>query len=361
MNIIASTAAYEKWLRQFFEPVQVDLRHKHELMRDNRFTFFRATFYRWAQNWDQVPSSVRHAPAVLGVGDAHVENFGTWRDGEGRLVWGMNDLDEAARVPYTNDLVRLAASAVMAHADGQLLIASGTICEAVLSGYSSGLRLGGRAVVLSGGLRWLHDLVLSDLRDPDRYWAELLALRKWRGSIPGRVRALLAEVPKSAQLVRTVHRTSGAGSLGRPRFASLYSLDGGYAAREVKARAPSAWHWARDDPDAPVRDPLPFILRHAIRSQDPFLRATKRWVCRRLAPDCSRIDLGSIPKRHKEAALLRAMGWEVANIHLGSARTAAVVQHLEKLGKLWLPNAVEAMLAATNRDFQVWKRESKRA
>jgi len=38
------------------------------------------------------------------------KNFGTWRDGDGRLVWGVNDFDEAAVMPYPLDLVRLAAS-----------------------------------------------------------------------------------------------------------------------------------------------------------------------------------------------------------------------------------------------------------
>jgi uncharacterized protein (DUF2252 family) len=31
-----------------------------------------------------------------------------------RLVWGVNDFDEACRLPYTNDLVRLATSVTMA-------------------------------------------------------------------------------------------------------------------------------------------------------------------------------------------------------------------------------------------------------
>jgi uncharacterized protein (DUF2252 family) len=51
------------------------------------------------------------APQVLAVGDLYTENFGTWRDAEGRLVWGVNDLDEAHPLPYTNDLVRLATRA----------------------------------------------------------------------------------------------------------------------------------------------------------------------------------------------------------------------------------------------------------
>ena len=52
----------------------------------------------------------------LAIGDLHVENFGTWRDKEGRLIWGVDDFDEAYSLPYTHDLVRLAASAEIADA-----------------------------------------------------------------------------------------------------------------------------------------------------------------------------------------------------------------------------------------------------
>ncbi len=55
---------------------------------------------------------------MLAVGDIHVENFGTWRDAEGRLVWGVNDFDDAARMPYAIDIVRLATSAVLAEVRG---------------------------------------------------------------------------------------------------------------------------------------------------------------------------------------------------------------------------------------------------
>jgi hypothetical protein len=324
-------------------------------MRRDRFTFFRATFYRWAQHWDRVAAPVRAAPEVLAIGDAHVENFGTWRDDEGRLVWGTNDFDEAARLPYTNDLVRLAASAVLAHAEGQLFIASPKICDAVMLGYTSALDHGGRPIVLDGGTRWLRDLVDSNLRDADHFWENLLESPKWRGTVSHRSKALLAAGPKSAQLVRLIHRTSGAGSLGRPRLTAIYSLDGGYAAREVKARTPSAWYWARGIPRK-VRDPLPRVWLDAIRSQDPFLEATKRWVVRRLAPDCSRINLAAIPKRRKESALLSVMGWELANVHLGSSRARTVQQHLRRLGNDWLPAAVDTMVAEMMRDHQLWKR-----
>ena len=61
-----------------------------------------------------IKADLATGPEVLAVGYLHIENFGTWRDAEGRLVWGINDFDEACRMPYAIDLVRLAASAVIA-------------------------------------------------------------------------------------------------------------------------------------------------------------------------------------------------------------------------------------------------------
>src|SRR5262245_32358222 len=55
-------------------------------------------------------SDLTDAPRLLAVGDLHVENFRTWRDAEGRLVWGVNDFDEVAEMPYAVDLVRLVAA-----------------------------------------------------------------------------------------------------------------------------------------------------------------------------------------------------------------------------------------------------------
>ena len=78
------------------EVVESDLKLKHQLMRGSVFTFLRATFYRWASLWQETCPDLDKGPRVLAVGDLHVENFGTWRDTEGRLVWGVNDFDEVA-------------------------------------------------------------------------------------------------------------------------------------------------------------------------------------------------------------------------------------------------------------------------
>jgi uncharacterized protein (DUF2252 family) len=87
--------------------VEADLRLKHRDMAGSLFAFLRATLYRWSQLWKEVCPDLTDAPRLLAVGDLHVENFGTWRDAGGRLVWGVNDFDEVAEMPYAVDLVRL--------------------------------------------------------------------------------------------------------------------------------------------------------------------------------------------------------------------------------------------------------------
>ena len=89
-------------------------------MAADPFQFLRATYWRWAETILQVCPELKSAPSVLAVGDIHIENFGSWRDNEGRLVWGVNDFDEAARMPYVLDLVRLATSAVLAKGTGHV-------------------------------------------------------------------------------------------------------------------------------------------------------------------------------------------------------------------------------------------------
>jgi uncharacterized protein (DUF2252 family) len=98
--VVAVTEAYERWLHKHVVVVESDLKLKHQYMKDSLFAFLRATFYRWAALWQETFPDLADAPRLVAVGDLHVENFGTWRDTEGRLIWGVNDFDEVARMPY---------------------------------------------------------------------------------------------------------------------------------------------------------------------------------------------------------------------------------------------------------------------
>src|SRR5262249_18991232 len=127
--------------------------------------------------------------------------------------------------------------------------------------------------------------------------------------------------------------------------------DGQSEAREAKALLPSAAAWARGDKRRKIY--VRKLLADAIRVPDPYFVVTRHWIIRRLAPDIARIDLGDLPAERDELKLLRAMGWETANFHLGSKRRK-IAKHLEGLNRRWLEHAAEEIAAATTEDFRAW-------
>jgi len=190
MNIVEATKRYEAWAGKRIDLVPRDLRLKHRAMAKDAFSFLRATFYRWAMTWRERCPELSAAPLLLAVGDLHVENFGTWRDGEGRLVWGVNDFDEAYAMPYTIDLVRLATSAVLARREGSLRISPDMACAALLAGYAETLAGGtSQSFVLEESHPSLRAMALGEERDPAHFWAKMNALNT--ADAPRSVRKLL--------------------------------------------------------------------------------------------------------------------------------------------------------------------------
>jgi uncharacterized protein (DUF2252 family) len=326
-------------------------------MAENAYPFLRATFYRWVQLWRQVCPDLATAPRVMAVGDVHVENFGTWRDTEGRLVWGINDFDEVAQMPYTNDLVRLAVSARLAISENHLSCDPDEACEVILEGYRASLARGGAPFMLAEQHRWLRDLALSELRDPTIYWQKLNQLPTVRAGVPASAKQNLRRaLPENGLQFRIVHRHAGLGSLGRRRFTALAQWRGGWVARETKDLVTSAWNWenASQTHNAIL---CTKVLDHAVRVRDPYYYAQGRWLVRRLAPDCSRIELASVPKSGEELRMLKAMGWETANIHLAT-KTAIprVLADLKRRPARWLRTAAKAMAKATLEDWREWNK-----
>jgi hypothetical protein len=85
--------------------------------------------------------------------------------------------------------------------------------------------------------------------------------------------------------------------------------------------------------------------------------AQQQWLVRRLAPDCSRVELNQLPQKRDELKLLRAMGHETANIHLGTPNAAQkITADLRKRPSRWLFNAAQAMEWATINDWKQWRK-----
>lgn len=354
-NISQATRQYEIWLASHLRVLKSDLRAKHRMMAQDPFSFLRATFYRWMQLFAQLCAKANKAPLVLAVGDLHVANFGTWRDAEGRLIWGINDFDEAFPLPYTLDLIRLATSASIAIKIGHLSSSSVGACEAILDGYSEALKNGGEPFVLSEKHPFLRDTATSRLRDPKLFWAKFAALPTIR-NVPAKVLLMLKRaMPEPKLLFRVAHRQAGLGSLGRERFTAIADWCGGKIAREAKPLLPSACAWASNSPDKKIY--YSRIVTSAVRAPDPFLALKRGWVLRRLSPFCSRIELSQLPRTRDAEKLFHAMGWELANVHLGTRRAAATVRRdLSQRKAKWLCHPTEIMAEATLKDWKEWRK-----
>jgi hypothetical protein len=356
MNIEKATKKYEAWLGKRIPLLKADLDLKHQSMKEGAFPFLRATFYRWSQLWPKVCPDAAKAPVVLAVGDLHVENFGTWRDIEGRLIWGINDFDEVNYMPYTIDLVRLAASAHLAIEADHLKLGTKDACDSILKGYKDGLASGGRPIVLGEHHHWLRELAISETRDPSKFWEKMQALSTWKQPVPkSATKGLERLMPKPGVLYRIAHRVAGLGSLGRERYVAIADWGGAKIAREAKALVTSAYVWALNGKDSRgilYQD----VLDTAVRCCDPFVQLRGRWIVRRLAPDCSRVELSSLPHTRDELRLLYEMGWETANVHLGSKKAIKrVVRDFNQRRAHWLHEASEAMAKATMEDWKEWK------
>jgi hypothetical protein len=347
MNIRKATDRYERWLGRHLRILDEDLELKHRAMRSEPFPFLRATYYRWAQIFPEVCGDLARAPKALAVGDLHVENFGTWRDMEGRLIWGINDFDEAWVLPYTHDLVRLSTSALLAKMD----------CDpkdgiaAILKGYGEAVAAGGKPFALAEHHAALRTMAIARLHGVEAYWQKLLGLPELKKKPPaGAIKAIDRMMPERRLEWRISHRVAGLGSLGRERYTAVAQWRGGAVAREAKALAPSACVWAAQGKGtAPIH--YQEILDRSVRCPDPFVRLQKRWIVRRLAPDCSRIELASLPAEHDTLRLLHAMGWETANIHLGTQSARVILADFRKRPKGWLFQAARKMEKAVKDDF----------
>lgn len=356
------TGEYEAWLRGVipYPLVESDLAFKHKLMRDpsDPFPFFRATYYLWVKRWVDAAGPLADAPRVFALGDVHVENFGTWRDADGRLCWGVNDFDECDDLPWTHDLVRLAASVRVARRGGALGVKTSTACELILNGYATSLRAGGMPFVLEEHHPELRAMAMAADREPKRFWKKLTKLLRLPVEDPPAeaVQALTADRPTGLSDVAFRPRPeAGVGSLGRPRFVALAEWRGGWLCREAKATAPPATAWGLGT-GAVCRTGEG--VRVAVRSHDPFYRHAGQWVVRRLAPRASRIELDQLEEVNLNH-LLYAMGAEVANLHVGMPATLpAILADLDRRPTGWLFDAARKFSELMESDWRMWRAES---
>jgi uncharacterized protein (DUF2252 family) len=408
MNIIKSADRYEAWLRKQLKGDfdADDIKLKHRKMSEGAFSFLRATYWRWAETIYQACPGLKPRAggklSVLAVGDIHVENFGTWRDAEGRLVWGVNDFDEAAEMPYTIDLVRLATSAALAK-----VLPPKVICDRLLQGYRAGMVAEPPApFVLDREHEDMRAAFVVDEEERRKFWEKLDPVKiaedmekyeksgrklKYRpklrpeGDPPGRHAKVLKRArPDGSVHFTTYARTAGTGSLGRPRFVGVGAWQGDLIVRETKAMVASGWVLEHG---GARKLRCEEIARGRHRSADPSLRLHGNVLVRRLSPNDYKIEVEEkttqkdtaaeevnleqdthravAPKALVNAAMLEAMGYDLAAIHRGTDhRRNEIREDLDRRETAWLHDAVLAAKQQVEKDFAAWteahpKREKK--
>ena len=367
MSFVKDNEKYERWLRKHCRVVEADLEKKHERMRESAFVFLRATFFRWAKRVEGICADLAKTPPVLSVGDLHLENFGTWRDAEGRLVWGVNDFDEAAVIPYAFDLVRLATSARLA---ANLPIGNRAIARALIDGYSDGFERP-RPTLLDEQERWMRPYVAVTDHGRDKFWHEIDHLPDATppdATPPDAVKKAVesAGLPEGAVDIRYAPRVAGGGSLGRPRYVAIAEWNGGRIFREAKALVPSAWNWAHNN--SSTHSHFLDLANGRHRSPDPFLRVhegsgvQERFIVRRMAADARKINLDDDADAVNSARMITAMGFDLGAIHAADERGRhAIHRDLDKSrrGDDWLYEAARDVADAVNADYDEWRRDGR--
>jgi hypothetical protein len=347
-NFASANRKFETWLRNKCDVVDADLKYKYnERMTESSFAFLRATYFRWADQVTVQCHDLNSAPSVLCVGDLHTENFGTWRDDDGRLVWGVNDFDEADIMPYAYDLVRLATSAALA-----LPASRKEAAAAILAGYRQGLDVPGPTMVYERA-QWMLPFVATGGK---HFFQNLSDPAQCPPATPPHAvaSALIGKLPSGAASPRFATRRKGGGALGRPRYLAIAIWQGGTVVREAKAWVPSAWgfvHGQEATPDAYLN-----LARGPHRSRDPILDVRAGFIFRRIAPDSDKIDLGKDPGSLLSDEVLQTMGRDIASIHASDVTTVGKLkQDLSGRSDAWLSDAAKKMEGLVQVDFDDWK------
>jgi hypothetical protein len=358
MNIAESTAAYEKWLRAELgdELVKRDIATKHDKMASGPFPFLRATYWRWAETIIDICPELADAPKALAVGDIHLENYGTWRDADGRLIWGVNDFDEAADMPYALDLVRLGTSAMLGcpHLD-----TAADITAHILRGYTRGLE-DPHPIVLDHDYAWLRKLVNVPNREREHFWEKMASLKPPVTPPERYVGAITDAMPEPKGKIAYTRRTAGVGSLGRPRFVGTMDWYGSPIIREAKAALPSAWTRVKGRGARTLR--CYEIATGTHRAPDPWYALTDNVIVRRLSPNNRKLDAETHPLDLIDKRMLRLMARDLAAVHLGlvDARKA-VGADIAKRKDGWLADAVKRAAAFVRGEQKEWTKAARKA
>ena len=182
--------------------------------------------------WPRPPACSRSAICMSRIS-------GTWRDTEGRLIWGVNDFDEVARMPYAVDLVRLVTSLPCSPSGERAYYRR----QCPRQRYR---RLLGIARIRRQAVRTRREFITPDLR---AMAMGASTIRSSSGESSSASRALcrrsafrgysMGGCPRVAAETLLYPASPGWGSLGRPRCVGIAQCNGGLGPRRGESLASS--------------------------------------------------------------------------------------------------------------------------
>ncbi len=366
---------------------------KYANLRTSPFVFLRGTCHLF---YDRLPDDAlfTKAPAGWLSGDAHLENFGSYK-GDNRLVYfDLNDFDEAALAPVTWELVRFLSSMLVA-GDGLRAGAdeAAALCKVFIDAYAAALVQGQARCVARDTATGLVQKLLDNLKTRKR--PDFLDHRTDRKG-HGRVircdakRALAADDAARAHVTQLIdtfaatqdkpgfykvldvaRRIAGTGSLGVARYIVLVegkgSPDGNYLL-DLKEAQPSALtpHLKLAQPVWPAQAHRVVGLQRRMQAVSmaflhPIVEGKSSYVLRGLQPSEDRVSLGAAGTSLAQIrGVIGDMGQLIAWAQLRSAgmQGAADADALVEFGgsaKAWCGDLLTAAHACAAQVRADWK------
>jgi len=366
---------------------------KYANLRANPFVFLRGTCHLF---YDRLPAGAlfTKAPAAWLCGDAHLENFGSYK-GDNRLAYfDLNDFDEAALAPVTWELVRFLSSILVA--GGSLRATpddSDALCKVFLEGYAGALALGkARWVERDTASGLVHEL-LATLKARTR--AAFLDKRTERKNGGRRIRrdgehalradragreraarlidafAASQDNPGFFRVLDVARRIAGTGSLGMERYVVLVegkgSPDGNYLLDLKQATSSSLVpHLKIRQPAWPSQAHRVVAVQRRMQAVSmaflhPIVDGNSSYVLRDLQPsedrvslDVRRTGLGQV------SGVIEEMGQLMAWAHLRSSgrQGSAIADALIDFGtsaKSWRRDLLDAAHQCATQVESDWK------
>ena len=348
---------YEAWRARRIPLIEADVQAKYARMARSPWLLARGAYHRYATQFSELAPELAGAPVAVSVGDLHVENFGTWRDRAGRLVWGVHALDEVDLLAYTADLVRLASTALLAVSAGLIDCLPDQVSTAILAGWSERIAARHpRPFVLGLEHSDLYGASAPALRDPVRFEADVAQLPAFERALPKPAARMLASVTPPGDF-RPQFKRAGADftSLGARRILAAGTLDGGLLVREIKQVPGPVSMWA-EPKRAQVSGLVGAIDAARGVAAESSRRQSRKWVVRALDGALTVLELPC--PAIDPLTLLAKMGAEAANIHLteipeASARKA-IRRDADAREEGWLHAAAQTMADAAVSDHADW-------